>query len=267
MRPVAFITGGASGIGAACARLFASHGHAVVIGDIQAEKGRELAATLPDAVFVALDVREESDFERAFAAIAERHGRLDCMVNNAAIVGVMGPIAELPAEQYDQSQAIIQRSVVLGTKHAARVMQAQKHGAIVNVASAAGLSGGFSPHVYSACKAAVVQFTKSVALELAEDNVRANVVCPGNVATPIHTGVTDERWVSRLEKIRELATEDQPIPRMAEPEEIAQAIYWLASDLSSYVTGHALTVDGGLTAGRLWRRQPAFMRKFHPARS
>ncbi|MEQ8495383.1 MAG: SDR family oxidoreductase, partial [Gammaproteobacteria bacterium] len=203
----------------------------------------------------------------ALGEVMQRHGRLDCLVNNAAIVGVLGPIATLPLDQYDLSHAIIQRSVVIGTKHAARIMLPQKMGAIVNIASVAGLTGGFSPHVYAACKAAVVNFTESVALELAEDGIRVNAICPGNVATPIHTGVTDERWKARIEKIREAAVDDQPIPRMGEPEEIAEAVAWLASDKSSYVTGHALVVDGGLMAGRLWRKQPPFFKEYHPARA
>ena len=164
MSKIAFVTGGASGIGAATARLFLAQGYFVYIGDVQTDKGRELAAELGAAEFIELNVRDEAQFEHAFKRILERHGRLDAMVNNAAIVGVMGPIASLPVEQYDYSQEIIQRSVVLGTKHAARVMQPQKHGSIVNVASVAGLTGGYSPHVYAACKGGVVNFTSSVAL-------------------------------------------------------------------------------------------------------
>ena len=97
--------------------------------------------------------------------------------------------------------------------------------------------------------------------------MRVNAVCPGNIATPIHTGVTDERWKVRLDKIRAAAVDDQPIARMGEPDEIAEAIVWLASARASYVTGHALVVDGGLMAGRLWREQPAFFKDFHPARA
>lgn len=267
MMQTVFITGGASGIGAATARLFKAQGYFVYLGDVQIDKGRELVSELLDAQFIELNVRDEMQFERAFAHITARHGYLDAMINNAAIVGVMGPIASLPVEQYDYSQEIIQRSVVLGTKHAARIMQKQKRGSIVNVASVAGLTGGYSPHVYAACKAAVVNFTQSVALELAEDGVRVNAVCPGNIATPIHTGVNDARWLDRIAKIRAAAVDDQPMPRMGEPEEIGAAIVWLASAAASYVTGHALVVDGGLMAGRMWRQQPPFIREFHPART
>ncbi|MEQ8659442.1 MAG: SDR family oxidoreductase [Gammaproteobacteria bacterium] len=267
MTRVAFVTGAASGIGAATARVLARDGYFVYLADIQAAAGQALAAALGTAAFVPLDVRDEAQFEAALATLMRDHGRLDCLVNNAAIVGVLGPIATLPLEQYDLSQAIIQRSVVIGTKHAARIMQPQRSGAIVNIASVAGLTGGFSPHVYAACKAAVVNFTESVALELAEDGIRVNAICPGNVATPIHTGVTDARWQERIEKVRAAAVDDQPIPRMGEPEEIAEAVAWLASDKASYVTGHALVVDGGLMAGRLWRKQPPFFREYHPPRA
>jgi NAD(P)-dependent dehydrogenase (short-subunit alcohol dehydrogenase family) len=270
-RQVCLVTGGASGIGEACVRAFAARGHAVVIADIQDAKAAALAAAIAgepgaQALALRLDVREERDFERAMAAVTERWGRLDVMVNNAAIVGALGPIASLPVEEWDHSQAVILRSVFLGMKHAARLMTPRGEGAIVNIASAAGLVGGYGPHIYNACKAAVVQLTKSVSLELIEQGIRVNAVCPGNVETPIHTGVTDERWKARMAKIREEHVDDQPLPRMGLPEEIADAVAWLASAQASYVSGHALVVDGGLLAGRPWRLQPAFMRELHPGR-
>lgn len=264
---VCLVTGGASGIGEACARAFAARGYTVVIGDIQAEKGREIAQALGGlSSFSPLDVREEQDFERTVAEIHERYGRLDCLVNNAAIVGALGPVAEIPVEEFDYSQTVILRSVFLGMKHAARLMSPQNAGSIVNIASAAGLVSGYGPHIYNACKAAVVQLTKSVALELIEHGIRVNAVCPGNVETPIHTGVTDDRWKSRMAKIRLEHADDQALPRMALASEIADAVLWLASEQASYVVGHALVVDGGLLAGRAWRQQPSFLREFHPAR-
>jgi NAD(P)-dependent dehydrogenase (short-subunit alcohol dehydrogenase family) len=266
-RRVCLVTGGASGIGEACARGFAARGDVVVIGDIQDGKAGALAAELgADALALRLDVREERDFERAMATVAERWGRLDVMVNNAAIVGALGPIAGLPVEEWDHAQAVILRSVFLGMKHAARCMEPRGAGAIVNVASVAGLVAGYGPHIYNACKAAVVQLTRSVSLELVERGIRVNAVCPGNVETPIHTGVTDARWKTRMAKIREEHVDDQPMARMALPEEIADAVAWLASEQAAYVNGHALVVDGGLMAGRPWRMQPAFLRAFHPAR-
>ncbi len=263
---VMLVTGGASGIGAACAHTFVRAGYRVMIADIQDDKGLQLATELGgDTSYVHLDVREEKDFQLAVDATVSRWGGLDCLINNAAIVGVIGPLVETSLAEWDHAYAVIQRSVFLGTKHAARVMQPRKTGAIVNIASAAGLIAGWSPHAYATAKAAVVHFTSSIALELIEDGIRVNCICPGNIETPIHTGVTDERWKSRMEKIREAQKDDQPMPRFGLPEEIADAAFWLASDQSSYVVGHALAVDGGMLAGRHWRKQPAHLREYHPA--
>jgi NAD(P)-dependent dehydrogenase (short-subunit alcohol dehydrogenase family) len=260
------VTGGASGIGAGCARAFSAAGYRVMIADIQDEKGVVLAAELGgETRYVHLDVADEQDFEHAIGAAVAQWGRLDCLINNAAIVGVMGPIAAITIEEWDHAYAIIQRSVFLGTKHAARVMQPQKYGNIINIASAAALIAGFSPHAYGAAKAAVKHLTQSTALELIEDGIRVNCICPGNIETPIHTGVTDDRWLKRIEKIRVAQQDDQPLPRFGLPSEIADAALWLASDASAYVVGHALVIDGGLLAGRHWRKQPAHQREYHPA--
>jgi len=263
--PALLVTGGASGIGAACATTFARAGYRVMIADIQDDKGLRLAAEIGgDAAYVHLDVRHEDHFARAVDALVQRWGRLDCLVNNAAIVGVLGPLAQTSIAEWDHAYAVIQRSVFLGTKHAARVMQPRGAGSIVNIASAAGLIAGWSPHAYATAKAAVVHFTRSAALELVENGIRVNCICPGNVETPIHTGVTDERWRPRMARIREAQKDDQPLPRFAVPEEIAEAALWLASERSSYVVGHALVVDGGLLAGRHWRKQPPHLREYHP---
>jgi len=264
---ICFVTGGASGIGAACVRRFIAAGYRVAFGDLQIEKGVALAHELGErAAFARLDVSAESEFAAALDVTVQRWGHIDCLVNNAAVAGVMGSVASIPMDEYDYACHIIQRSVFIGLKHAARHMQPRRTGSIVNIASISGLKGGYGPHVYSACKAAVVSLTESVALELAESGIRVNAVCPGNIETPIHTGVRDERWKERIARIRTELVDEQPIPRMGLPEEIAAAVLWLASDESSYVTGHALAVDGGLMAGRLWRKQPAFLRELHRAK-
>jgi NAD(P)-dependent dehydrogenase (short-subunit alcohol dehydrogenase family) len=257
---VCFITGGASGIGAACVEAFSAAGYRVACGDIRATRTRE------DIFFLKLDVSSETEFANAFQSVLGRWGRIDVLVNNAAIAGVLGPIAEIPLEEYEYACGIIQRSVFLGMRGAARAMQPRGSGAIVNIASVSGLAGGHGPHVYSACKAAVIAMTKSVALELAESGIRVNAVCPGAIETPIHTGVTDERWTERMARIRPGFKDYQALERMGQPEEIAAAVLWLASDAASYVTGQALAVDGGLMAGRPWREQPAFLREFHKAK-
>jgi len=264
---VCLVTGGASGIGAACVEAFAAAGYRVLSGDLQEAKGKALADRLgANVVFIPLDVRVEADFAQAVKAALDRWGQLDCVVNNAAIAGVLGPIAAIPLDEYEHACSIIQRSVFLGMREAARAMQPRRGGSIVNIASISGLAGGYGPHVYSACKAAVIAMTRSVALELAESGIRVNAVCPGNVETPIHTGVADERWVERMAKIRPTKRDEQAIDRMGLPEEIAASVLWLASDAASYVTGQALAVDGGLTAGLPWRKQPAFMRELHLAK-
>ena len=258
---VCFITGGASGIGAACVEAFLAAGYRVASGDLRAHKG-----TSKSALPLKLDVSSEESFTAAFKTVLGRWGQIDVLVNNAAIAGVLGPIAQIPLEEYEYACGIVQRSVFLGMREAARAMQPRKSGAIVNIASIAGLAGGHGPHVYSACKAAVIGMTKSVALELAESGIRVNAVCPGAIETPIHTGVTDERWGERMAKIRPGFRDYQAIERMGLPQEIAAAVLWLASGAASYVTGQAIAVDGGLMAGRPWRQQPAFLREFHKAK-
>ena len=265
--PVCFITGGASGIGAACVKAFSGAGYRVAFGDVQADKGKAMEREIGrDAFFKRLDVSSEADFAASIQAVLERWGQLDCLVNNAAIAGVLGPIADIPLDEYEYACGIIQRSVFLGMREAARAMQPRRSGAIINIASIAGLSGGHGPHVYSACKAAVISLTQSVALELAESGIRANAICPGAIETPIHTGVTDERWVERMARIRPGQKDLQAMERMGLPQEVAAAVLWLAGESASYVTGQAIAVDGGLTAGKPWRLQPAFQREFHPAR-
>ena len=258
---VCLITGGASGIGAACVDAFSAAGYRVASGDIQEQKGKT-----QNTLRLKLDVSSENSFADAFRTVLERWGRIDVLVNNAAIAGALGPIAEIPLEEYEYACGIIQRSVFLGVREAARAMQPRRSGAIVNIASIAGLAGGHGPHVYSACKAAVVGLTKSVALELAESGIRVNAICPGAIETPIHTGVADERWKERMDRIRPGLKDYQAIDRMGLPGEIAAAVLWLASDAASYVTGQAIAVDGGLMAGRPWRQQPAFLREYHKAK-
>ncbi|HXX09932.1 MAG TPA: glucose 1-dehydrogenase [Burkholderiales bacterium] len=252
----AVITGGASGIGAAAARLFVREGCRVLIADIQEDKGERLANELgASAAYLRTDVSEESAVRAALEAAVARCGRLDCVFNNAGLGGVAGPIADTPLDAYERTMAVLLRGVFLGMKHAAEIMQRQHSGSIINTASVAGLQAGYGPHVYSAAKAAVIQLTRSVAMELAESGVRVNCICPGPVATPIFAGaagLSPEVADEAVETLRRVLANYQPIRRAGLPEDIAQAALWLASDDSSFVTGQALTVDGGLTAGQPW---------------
>jgi NAD(P)-dependent dehydrogenase (short-subunit alcohol dehydrogenase family) len=253
---VALITGGASGIGEASVRLFVREGSAVVIADVQDERGRQLAAELGErAAYVRADVSREADVQAAVAEAVSRFGRLDCLFSNAGAPGVMGPIADTPVEGFDATVAVLLRGVFLGMKHAAPVMTRQGAGSIVSTASVAGLTCGAGPHVYSAAKAAVIHLTRSVAMELGERGVRVNCICPGGIATPIFGkafGLSPEQAEGTIPLMKSVLETIQPLRRPGLPDDIAEAALWLASDASSFVNGHALVVDGGLTGGRLW---------------
>ena len=252
----AVITGAASGIGEATVRLFVKEGCRVAMADIQDDKGARLAQELGESVtYVHADVGREDDVRALVERAVFRFGRVDCLFNNAGAAGVSGPIAEIPAEGYDQTMALLLRSVFLGMKHVAPVMVRQGCGSIVSTASVAGLQAGYGPHVYSAAKAAVIQLTRSVAMELGESGVRVNCICPGAIATAIFgkgMGMSIEAADRSVDTIKTILPNSQPIRRAGAPEDIAQAALWLASDDSAFMNGHAMVVDGGLTGGRQW---------------
>jgi len=251
---VAVITGGASGIGEASARLFAAEGAEVVVADVQDERGGRLASEL-GVEYVHVDVTREDDVEAAVSHAVDVYGRLDCMFNNAGIAGAVGPIESVTAEAFDRTVAVLLRGVFLGVKHAAPVMRAQGGGSIINTASVAAVRTGYGNHVYSAAKAGVVQLTRSVAMELGEDNVRVNCVLPGFIPTPMIArarGAPLGEADGKLGVIAEAFREAQPIRRPGHPDDIAKAALWLASDDSGFVNGHALVVDGGVSGGRMW---------------
>ncbi len=253
---VAIITGGASGIGAATARLFIEEGAFVHIADVQDEKGAKLAEELGSrSEYLHADVSQESDVEALVARVVETHGQLDCMFNNAGIAGPTDPIESVDVERFDEAVGVLLRGVFLGIKHAAPIMKRQGSGSIINTASVAGLRTGYGNHVYSAAKAGVIQLTRSVAMELGESGVRVNCVCPGFIPTPMigrARGLSIHEADRKLDEIRESFTKAQPLRRPGDPADIAKAALWLASDDSSFVNGHALVVDGGVTGGRMW---------------
>lgn len=260
---VAVITGAASGIGAATARRFADQGAKVLIADLQEDAGAALADALGAvARFERVDVTVETDVANAIAVALREWGRIDCLFNNAGFGGALGPIDETSAEDFTITMDVLVKGVFHGMKHAAPAMKRQRVGSIINTASIAALQGGWSPHIYSAAKAAVVALTRSVALELAEWSVRVNCICPGLIATPLAVGrgFTDEV----VARFRKSMAGEQPIRRVGEPEDIAQCALWLASDESSFVTGQAHVVDGGATLGRPWHEQPGWMRRRRP---
>jgi 3(or 17)beta-hydroxysteroid dehydrogenase len=238
----ALVTGGASGIGRATAARLADAGFRVVVTDVD-PAGREVAAGIAGAIFVEHDVTQESSWEQAIATVLEAHGRLDVLVNNAGISYVRA-VTDTTLADWRALMAVNLDGVFLGTKHGLRAMRRHSDGgSIVNVSSASGLVGSPLASAYCASKGAVRLFTKAVALECAADAIRVNSVHPGAVRTPIwgKIGVGPE-----LEVVVGAAS---PLGRMAEPEEIAEAILYLASDASRYVTGSELVIDGGFTAG------------------
>jgi NAD(P)-dependent dehydrogenase (short-subunit alcohol dehydrogenase family) len=252
----AVITGGASGIGEAAVRLFAEEGAGVLIADIQDEKGRHLAEELgSNAVYQHTDVSRESDVKVAVEKALSDFGRLDCMFNNAGIPGFSGPIEETPVEAFDQTLGVHLRGVFLGIKHAARIMKRQQSGSIINTGSVAGLHTGYGPHAYSTAKAGIIHLTRLAAVELGESGVRVNCICPGGITTAIFGvafGLSPEEADGKVDLLKEPFSQLQPLRRPGDPRDIAQAALWLASDDSSFVNGHALVVDGGLTCGRGW---------------
>jgi NAD(P)-dependent dehydrogenase (short-subunit alcohol dehydrogenase family) len=256
---VCVVTGGGSGIGAACAKLFVEHGARVVVADVREEAARRVAESLGDrATFVHADVSREADVAAAVDRATSLHGRLDCMVNNAGIAGSGESIVDGNVDELDRMLAVMVRGAFLGTKHAARVMVPARRGCILNVASIAAVHVGYGTHSYSAAKAAVVQLGRSVAMELAESDVRVNSILPGPVATPIlgiAFGMTRDAADAALPQIEQTLARRQPNGRALRPEDVARAALWLASDDAEFVTGHALVVDGGVSGGERWSRR------------
>jgi NAD(P)-dependent dehydrogenase (short-subunit alcohol dehydrogenase family) len=260
---VAIITGGASGIGAASTRLFVENGARIVIGDLQTDLGEALAQSLsPNVLFQRTDVSREEDVRALVARAATSFGRLDCMFNNAGFGGALGGIAQTSVAEWDLTFEVLVRGVFLGMKHAAPLLRRQG-GTILSTASVSGFLGGYSPHAYAAAKAAVVQLTKSVALEMAQDRVRVNCICPGFIATPLALNTVGKPESAMADRKSWMA-QAQPIERPGDPIDIAEMALFLASDRSSFVTGQAFVVDGGFAAGRPWRAQPEWMREAHP---
>ena len=256
---VAAVTGSASGIGKAIAHLFANEGAQVVVSDIQDELGQNVADELGEkASFIHADVTMEDDVKGMVKHAVNTFGRLDCIVNNAGMGGVKGEIESIPVEAFDRTIAILLRGVFLGIKHAAPVMKKQGGGNIINISSVAGLRGISQNHPYSAAKAAVLQLTRTVAMELAYYKIRVNSICPGSIVSSIFgaaKGMSSAESAKTYDNLKRLFEKGQPLRRAGLPEDIANAALWLASDDSRFVTGHALVVDGGISAGQMWTQQ------------
>ena len=244
---VALVTGSGSGIGRASALTFAREGAKVVVSDVVVEAGKETVQLIKnadgEAVFIKADVAQVSDVEALIAKAVEAYGRLDCAHNNAGIEGNSAKVADYDEADWDRVIAINLTGVWLCMKYEIPQMLQQGSGAIVNTSSVAGLLGFRTGSAYVASKHGVLGLTKTAALEYAKSGIRVNAVCPGAVDTPMMGRITDHR-PHRAAKM----AAGEPVGRMGTPQEIAEAVVWLCSDAASFVTGHPMTVDGGLVA-------------------
>lgn len=241
---VAIVTGGADGIGWACARRLAAAGYRVAIADLRGERAAARAAALgPEHLGLRADVASEDDVVALMRTVAERCGRIDVLVNNAGIGEQNAPTVEQSAAAFDRLLAVHVRGTFVASREAARVMLAQRAGAIVNLCSIAGQGGIPTRNAYGAAKAAIASLTRSMACEWARAGVRVNAVAPGYVATELVDTLARNGQLDRAAIERRT-----PLGRLAEPDEIAAAIAFLASDAASYITGTVLNVDGGWLA-------------------
>ena len=238
----ALITGAAGGIGAACARLFASEGARLLLMD--REPG---APALDGAQAFPGDVSKPEDMEAAIRAAVEAFGGLDAAILNAGIEGAVAPTADYGVEAFDRVIAVNLRGVFLGLKYAIPALRARGGGSIVNVSSVFGVAGRAGMGQYDVTKAAVVSLSRTLAIEEVDHGIRVNTVCPGPTLTPFHVRRAEAQGVTE-EELRRTGAGHSLMKRWAEPREIACAILFLAGNESSYVTGTTLVVDGGVSA-------------------
>jgi NAD(P)-dependent dehydrogenase (short-subunit alcohol dehydrogenase family) len=255
----AVITGAASGIGEASARLFIAEGASVVMADIEDERGQRIAAELGERCrYVRADVSVEGAVDAAVEVAVTEFGGLDCVFNNAGTPGSLGALEEIDIASFDRTVAVHLRGVFLGIRAAARVLRPQGHGSIINTSSIAALSAGYAGHDYGACKAAILQLTRSAANELGEDGVRVNAILPGGISTAIYgraVGLDIDRAQRTVDFMTMALSDAAPIRRSGLPADIAEAALWLASESSAFVNGQGIVVDGGLTTGPLLRNR------------
>lgn len=246
---VAVVTGSASGLGRASALRFAAEGAAVVAADLNSQGGElvvsEIAGAGGRAVYQRTDVTSESDIKSLVDRAVREYGRLDITYNNAGVIGATGSIETTTEAEWDKTFAILIKAVFFGIKHSVKPMRAAGGGSIISTASIAGLSGSFRLHAYSSAKAAVINLTRTAALELGKDKIRVNCICPGVISTPlVHGGIPGGKDV-----LDPLLANAQALQRAGQAEDIANMAMFLASDEASWITGAAMVVDGGFTAG------------------
>lgn len=241
------ITGAATGIGRATALLLAAEGARVVIGDVNAagaeRTAEEIRAGGGDANFVPMDVSKASEMEALMTAAAEAVGGIDVIVNNAGLQR-SGSVTELEESEWDALMAVNPKSCFLGAKYGVPHLRREGGGVIVNNASIAALKGGPGMTAYSASKGAIVAFTKALAAELAPENIRVNAICPGWIDTPFNQPAID--FMGGRKKQEEVIQTIVPLRRHGIPQEVAMGMLFLASEMSSYMTGQVLIIDGGI---------------------
>ena len=244
---VAFITGASSGIGRATAMAFARAGADVMVVDVLGDGGHQTVAAVQElgrrAVFVRCDVSRDDDVRHAVRDTIEAFGRIDFAFNNAGIEGQQAATADCTPENWDRVIGINLKGVWLCMKYQIPQMLGEGGGAIVNCSSIAGLVGFQGIPAYVASKHGVVGLTRTAALEYSKSNIRVNAVCPGVIQTPMI-----DRFTHGEAAIRKQLVEGEPVGRVGRPEEVADAVLWLCSERASFVTGHALAVDGGWVA-------------------
>ncbi len=247
---VAVVTGAASGIGEATARLMVAEGASVLLADIADSRGKALADELGEnAEFAHCDVASEHDISGVVDRAVDRNGHLDCIVNNAGIVGASGPIDKLSVDDYEFAMSVLLRSVFLGMKHAARVMKPRGSGVILSTTSIAGVQGGWGPHIYAAAKSGVVGLTRNVAAELATWGIRAVAIAPGKIVTPMTAGNIVGDAADLAATTEAFKTRTPLRGHIGLPQDVASTAVWLASDEGAFVSGTTIMVDGGLTTG------------------
>lgn len=240
---VAIVTGGGSGIGKATAICFASEGARVIVADVTGAEEHVATGMGGTLIPMHVDVSKSADVQAMVQAAKARFGRLDVLFNNAGIEGQQAPTADCTEENFNRVMAINVGGVFFGMKYGIPLMLAGGGGSIINTASVAGLVGFPGIPAYCASKGAVIQLTKTAALEYATQNIRVNAICPGVIWTPMV-----ERFTGGREDAKAQFTALEPVGRMGTPEEVAAMALYLASDESAFVTGAALPIDGGFVA-------------------
>ncbi|WAJ44562.1 SDR family oxidoreductase [Mycobacterium sp. Aquia_216] len=253
---VAIVTGGASGIGRGIVERFVAEGARVVIADVEADRGAAVAADLgANASFDKTDVSDPEQVAELVTAAVEKFGGLHVMVNNAAVSSPLRRFLDDDLADFHRVMGVNVLGVMAGTRDAARHMAESGGGSIINLTSIGGIQAGGGVMVYRASKAAVIQFTKSAAIELARYEIRVNAIAPGSIPTPIlgksAAGMDPEELAQFEARIRQGMRDDRPLKREGTTDDVAQAALYFAGDRSLYVTGTVLPVDGGTSAGKV----------------